>query len=296
MHVVQSGEHLGLIAVKYDVSMQEIATANGISVNSVLSIGQELIIPGHSAEGPAATATPTATTPPTDTPEPTSAPGATAVAPTSTPPTPGASPTAAETAGTPAPAQVIHTVARGDTLSSIAVKYDVASERIAAANGIGVNSLLRIGQELIIPDTSLTPTPAPTATPTLSPTPSPTVSPTATATRVPGFVYAGPRLLAPVVGASFRGREANILANWTSVGILAEDEWYVVRLWRSEGDTQPVLTWTKATSWRMPQNLHPGDGASSYFLWQVNVMRRPLGAQTGVAISPSSAVYQFAWQ
>jgi hypothetical protein len=80
------------------------------------------------------------------------------------------------------------------------------------------------------------------------------------------------------------------------VGILAEDEWYVVRLWRSEGDTQPVIAWTKATSWRVPQSMYPGDDGSYYFLWQVNVMRRPLGAQTGVAISPSSEIRQFDWR
>jgi LysM repeat protein len=291
VHVVASGETLGAIAVEYDVSTQEIAAANGISVNSLLSVGQELVIPGRYVGAPEATATP----PPTETPAPTatSAPAPPEEAPTEAPASEDPVPEATET---PAPAQIIHVVAQGDTLGSIAVKYDVAAERIAAANGISVNSLLRIGQELIIPDTSVTATPAATATATLSPTPSATLSPTATATRIPGFVYSRPRLLAPVGGATFDGRGVNVLMNWTSVGILAEDEWYVVRLWRSEGDAEPVIAWTKATSWRLPGDLHPAEGTSHAYRWQVNVMRRPLGAQTGVAISPSSEIYHFAWQ
>jgi len=45
----------------------------------------------------------------------------------------------------------IHVVAAGDTLSKIASKYRSSVEAITAANGISAASLLRIGQEIVIP-------------------------------------------------------------------------------------------------------------------------------------------------
>jgi membrane-bound lytic murein transglycosylase D len=44
-----------------------------------------------------------------------------------------------------------HTVARGQTLSTIGRKYGLTASDLAAANGISVRRLLRIGQELIVP-------------------------------------------------------------------------------------------------------------------------------------------------
>jgi LysM repeat protein len=42
-------------------------------------------------------------------------------------------------------------VARGQTLSTIGRKYGLTASDLAAANGISVRRLLRIGQELIVP-------------------------------------------------------------------------------------------------------------------------------------------------
>jgi LysM repeat protein len=44
-HIVQAGETLGQISVKYDVPVNEIMAANGIDNPNFLSVGQELIIP-----------------------------------------------------------------------------------------------------------------------------------------------------------------------------------------------------------------------------------------------------------
>ncbi len=52
VHVVQSGETLGYIAELYDVSVADIAAANGITNLDSLDVGQELIIKaGAAAEG-----------------------------------------------------------------------------------------------------------------------------------------------------------------------------------------------------------------------------------------------------
>jgi LysM repeat protein len=45
----------------------------------------------------------------------------------------------------------VHTVARGDTMSGIAIRYGVRSVDIASANGIADRNLIRIGQRLTIP-------------------------------------------------------------------------------------------------------------------------------------------------
>ncbi len=59
-YAVQEGDLLGRIAIRYGVSTEELARANDISEDSVLSIGQVLKIPGALAE-PTATPLPTAT-------------------------------------------------------------------------------------------------------------------------------------------------------------------------------------------------------------------------------------------
>nr|WP_272509075.1 LysM peptidoglycan-binding domain-containing protein [Clostridium ganghwense] len=46
-HSVKSGENLWTISVDYGIPMPELLTANGLSSDSVLSIGQELTIPVH---------------------------------------------------------------------------------------------------------------------------------------------------------------------------------------------------------------------------------------------------------
>ena len=48
VHVVQPGDSLSAIALRYGVSMSELATANGISNNDHVWVGQQLTLPGSS--------------------------------------------------------------------------------------------------------------------------------------------------------------------------------------------------------------------------------------------------------
>lgn len=96
--------------------------------------------PARSAAAPAETVRPSAR--PSDTPAP---------EPSSTLPPP-ASPSVAPT-GTPAPESFrTYRVKSGDTLSAIAAEFGTTSRAIAQLNGITVNSILRIGQVLKIPN------------------------------------------------------------------------------------------------------------------------------------------------
>lgn len=55
-----------------------------------------------------------------------------------------------------------YTIKAGDTLSSIAARYNTTVAKIAAANNITNTNLIRVGQVLTIPGTSTTPPPATT--------------------------------------------------------------------------------------------------------------------------------------
>ena len=68
-HIVKAGDTLGKVSEFYDVSMEDIMTANGISDPNLISVGQELIIPlgGLATETPvsAGTSEPDLQEPPT---------------------------------------------------------------------------------------------------------------------------------------------------------------------------------------------------------------------------------------
>ena len=46
VHAIQEGENLTIIATNYDVTVDAILTANGLTPDAILSIGQALVIPG----------------------------------------------------------------------------------------------------------------------------------------------------------------------------------------------------------------------------------------------------------
>lgn len=117
IHVVQPGETLFTIGLKYDMVWTKIAAANGIAGTTVYS-GQRLTIPVNGAP---------ANPPPND--------GG-----TTTPPP-------ANTGGT------VHIVQPGDTLHKIGVRYGVSWPAIQQANGLATTTIY-VGQRLTIPASS----------------------------------------------------------------------------------------------------------------------------------------------
>lgn len=113
-YTVSPGDTLFSIGLRYGVDWQSIAQLNGMNGGSVLSIGTELRIPGNGATQPVA-AQPAA-----------------------------AQPAAGRTAGE-------YSVAAGDTLLGIAIRFGMEWQTLAGANGLGEFSLLQIGQVLTIP-------------------------------------------------------------------------------------------------------------------------------------------------
>ena len=115
------------------------------------------------------------------------------------------------------------------------------------------------------------------------------------------FPYPAPALLAPADGQVFRGMDEVIVLNWASVGILAEDEWYVLRLrYEAQGADQPPSVWTRTTSWRVPADTYPpADVEPRLLRWDVTVMRqthtKPDGTPEGADISLVSTTRSFYW-
>lgn len=161
-YTVKSGDSLGLIAKRHNVSKEELATLNKLADPSKIRIGQKLIIPKHAnaAIAPAPKA---------------------------------AKAKSKEKKSEPAAATLAtgvneYVVAAGDSLSKVAAKLKVKISELREVNKL-VNDKLRIGQKLIIPGTRKAegmPEPAP-ATESPSPVPetpavnsSPVAAPAAT--------------------------------------------------------------------------------------------------------------------
>lgn len=193
-------------------------------------------------------------------------------------------------AATPTPTPQAYVVEEGDTLLGIATQFDVTLSSLLEANGLTERSLLSVGQELVIPAPTPTPTPEPSqATPT----------PLALPTRDPALRYDAPPLLWPPNGARIQGGGLSVLLSWVSVGILADDEHYVVELsWTADGVARDLRRWTKATAWRVPEELFPGPAGAS-FEWQVVVRRQTgvnlRGEPVGLQVGAPSERRSFLW-
>jgi LysM repeat protein len=127
-HVVQPGETLFSIGLRYNLVWTTIQAANGL-VGTTVYTGQRLIIPTDSA--PASPPPDTGTTPPdggTTTPPPASGDG------------------------------TVHIVQRGETLHKIGLLYGVPWPSIQQANGLA-GTVIYTGQRLVIPASSGTTTP-----------------------------------------------------------------------------------------------------------------------------------------
>ena len=117
-YIVQAGDTLFSIARRYGVSVNDLATANGLLNPNLIYVGQAIKIPGASAVTP--TATPSAN---------------------STPPT----------------TNRIHVVLSGETLFRIALRYGTTVQSLATANNLSNIALIFVGQQLIIPPDMGTP-------------------------------------------------------------------------------------------------------------------------------------------
>lgn len=132
-HTVQAGENLFRIALRYGLTVETLASANGITDPARIYVGQVLVIPDAAVTEPIPAVVDPAAVP--------------AVSSNDL----GIFPAAVEPAAVAATAPVYHTVQRGETLASIGSIYGITWGEIAAANGIANANQIYAGQQLIIP-------------------------------------------------------------------------------------------------------------------------------------------------
>jgi LysM repeat protein len=119
VYIIQRGDTLGRIAVRFNTTVATLAQLNGITNPNTIYAGQRLIIPVAGQDGSVGV-------------------------PQQPPPAPTAAPSA--------PAEPkSYVVQPGDTLFKIAVRNHVTIAAIAQANGIRNTNLVYVGQRLIIP-------------------------------------------------------------------------------------------------------------------------------------------------
>ena len=193
-YTVESGDNWYSIAKRYGITQEELAAANGTTPSDILQVDQKLRIPLANTEQV-----------------------------TSSQPTPKASATAQATAvSTPQS----YTVQQGDNWFSIAKRFGVTQESLAAYNGRTPTDVLQVNQKLRIPPAGAV-VPKPTATVVAKPSPTATPEPTLVP-EVPVVAnLPAPVLLSPMNGDGFSFGTLPVLT-WQPVpGVTADDHYYV---------------------------------------------------------------------
>jgi murein DD-endopeptidase MepM/ murein hydrolase activator NlpD len=126
IYVVQAGDTLSGIALRYGLSLIELATANGVINPNLIYVGQRLTVPHLMGDKPSAATQPAAATP---------------------------TPTALAT-------KRLHIVSSGETLYRIATQYGTTVQALASANNLADAALIYVGQPLVIPAEATSAAPA----------------------------------------------------------------------------------------------------------------------------------------
>lgn len=224
---VQTGDTCYSIAAFFDVSANIIILNNGLNTNCTdLAVGQTIYVPR-----------PTATPPP---------------APTMTLEPAEATRAACQT--------VEYTVQANDTLSSIAINYNVPMQAIKDWNGLSTDNVY-LDQPLIIPLCMRAATPGPSPTPTPPPP------------------YSAPSLLLPGNGAFFTLSDNSITLQWASVATLRENERYqvIVQDLTAEhisGTSRQLVDYVTDTKLIIPSSFRPQDNAPHVMVWWVVTVRQ----------------------
>ena len=216
-YTVKSGDNCGAIAYTFGIDITSIIIINNLSADCSLSVGQVLLIPHP---------TPT--------------------------PTPLASNTPSSREATiKACEKLYHVVQEGESLSYIAVAYEVAMEHIMEWSGKTVETAF-VGETLTIPmclrgsvaGATVTPSPAPP--------------------------YSGPQLLLPKNGEAFTLENDTVSLQWGSVGTLRDNEYYMVTVIDvTAGQNVKLIEVVKDTKFIVPSAFRPTDNKPHIFMWTV---------------------------
>jgi len=222
-YVVQAGDICGTIASLYNSNVAAIISLNNLnSTCTNLVIGQTIKVPRP---------TPT--------------------------PLPAATSTLESAAATRAACETVsYTVQANDTLSTIAINYNVLMQAIKDFNGLSTDSVF-VDQKLSIPLCMRAATPGPSPTPT---TPPP---------------YQAPNLLLPADGAAFTLANDAVTLQWASIGTLRENETYQVTVEDVGSRTgRKLVSYVTDTKFIVPVTFRPQDNIPHIMRWSVVTVRQ----------------------
>jgi LysM repeat protein len=247
-YVVRANDTCGYIAVLYDVTVRSIADINNLPPDcGVLSVGQTILVPQ-----PTPTATPLATS------------------------TMSANLATQEACGT-----LEYRVGDNDTLSGIAINYNISVETLRTYNGLPSNNIYT-GQIIVIPLCERLPTSGPTPT----------------ATNPPPFAAAN--LLLPADGAIFTGVNDTITLQWSAIGGMQQNESYAVIVEDlTEGQGKKLVDYTADTKYIVPATFRPAENSPHIIRWWVQPVRQSGTTNSGdtiwVPAGAQSVPRVFAW-
>ena len=204
---------------------------------------------------------------------------------------PTSPPTAVATA-TPVPPR-FHVVQAGDVCGTIAEQYEIGLSVLIAANNLGADCPLGIGDRLRIPFPGSTVAGSAAANAN-----TPTPAPLQLATQTPRIGFAEPVAMGPADGSMITNTDDALTLQWLTVGLLGDSEWYVVTV---QPDGQPLvpLYETKATSLKLSAALL-GEFQQRKVTWWVQVKRliatSPNGSRNYEDRSTPSTPRTFTWQ
>jgi len=221
-YTVREGDTCGGIAVAFGVSAQSIVILNNLPATCIISVNQVLKIPY-----PTSTPAP----PPTEIPN-----------------------EATQTAN--ACEKVPYTVQANDTLSSIALSYNVPQDAIKFYNGLSTDTVF-VGTTISIPLCARFATPGPTPTATLPPP------------------YPAANLLLPADGAAFTLANDVVTLQWASIGTLRDNERYQVTIEDvTSGQGRRLTDYVTDTKFIVPTTFRPNDNLAHVIRWWVTTVRQ----------------------
>ena len=221
-YTVRSGDTCGGIAVAFGISVQSLVILNNLSSNCIISEGQSLKIPYP---------TPTPAPPPTEIPN-------------------------EATQTSQACEKISYTVQANDTLSSIALNYNVPQDSIKFYNGLSTDNVF-LGQPITIPLCERFATPGPTPTATLPPP------------------FQAPNLLLPADGAAFTLANDIVTLQWASIGTLRDTEAYQITIEDiTSGQGVRITGYATDTKYIVPTSFRPNDNLAHVIRWWVTTVRQ----------------------
>lgn len=256
-YTVESGDNWYSIAKRFGITQEALAAANGTTPSDILQVDQKLRIPLANTEQAA-----------------------------SSQPAPKAP--SATTQATAVSTPQSYTVQRGDNWFSIARRFGVTQESLAAYNGRTSNEILQVNQKLRIPAAGVT-VPKPTATVAAKPSPTATPEPTLVPETPVMANLPAPALLSPMNGDGFNSDTLPILT-WQPVpGVTADDHYYIrVSFTMRNGEPGFVEGQVTGNSYTIPQwvfdSALPPDRIGR---WSVQVRRQSPSGETNEISSPS---------